>query len=509
MALLTPTLAKSVNAAEQLLARHERVQHAPTLLWLSPDETADELAARVDQVRCRLRPGCRIMVAVTYGFRVPAGVQAVEFAPKHFSLLNPAKWFRYLIASGGRGTAKSWSIADYIILRCVAGTCRVLCAREFQRSLRESSAHLLADRIRALRLEAWFDIHESEIKCFINGSEIIFGGLGVNAQSLLSLENVNLVWLEQAESISARSLEILVPTIRAPNSQIIISLNPDSPDAPVMQLISGNRPDVHHVHTTYLDNPWWGEVLENERVQLLRTDPDAHAHIYLGTCRTHSKASVFAGKYSIEEFEPPAYRPGVPLPANWRSPWNGPYLGADWGFSQDPSVLVLCWVAALGDTMEQGTSAFGEPVMHKVRGPRVLYVEHEAVGVGVDIDKTPELFDRVPDARRRTIRADCSRPETIRYMQLHGYRGVVAARKWRNCVEDGVSFLRGFERIILHPRCTYAAEEFRLYQYKVDRLTGDVLPDLEDRHNHVIDALRYALDPVMRAYRCTVTQLRI
>jgi phage terminase large subunit len=498
-----------MREAMQELARDRQVIKAPVVIWASPHETEELLAARVARAR---RRGCRIIVAVRHGFRVPAGVQAVEFAQKHFGLLNPEKWFRYLIASGGRGTAKSWSIADYIILRCLAAPCRVLCAREFQRSLRESSAHLLADRIRALNLGAWFDIYESEIKCF-NGSEIIFGGLGVNAQSLQSLENVNVCWLEQAETISARSLEILVPTIRAPGSQIIISLNPDSSDAPVMQLINGDRPDVRHVHTTYLDNPWWGETLENERVQLLRTDPDAHAHIYLGTTRTHSKASVFAGKYSIEEFEPPSYRPGVALPANWRSPWHGPYLGADWGFSQDPSVLVLCWVASLDNSIEPRRSKFfemfGEPSMQKVNGPRVLYVEHEAVGVGVDIDKTPELFDQVPGARRRTIRADCSRPETIRYMQQHGYRGMVAARKWRNCVEDGVSFLRGFERIILHPRCTHAAEECRLYQYKIDRLTGDVLPDLEDRNNHVIDALRYALDPVMRAARCTVTPLRI
>jgi phage terminase large subunit len=508
--MLGTSLAQTVRAVEKAIDRHERGQLAPRVMWALIGEDAECFAARCAEIRARWSG--RILAAVPFGMAVPDGVQAVPFAPKFFALLHPDHPIRYRMAGGGRGSGKSRAIATAIILECVSGSRRVLCAREFQRSLRESATHLLADTIRGLKLEGCFDIHESEINSLINRSEIIFGGLGVNAQSLLSLENVDRVWIEQGESISARSLELLVPTIRAPGSEIWISYNPDAADAPVMQLAEAKRPDVRHCHTTYLDNPWWRQTsLENERVQLLRVDPDAHSHIYLGTTRIHSKAQVFAGKYSIEEFEPVIAPYGVPRPANSPRAWVGPYLGADWGFAVDPVVLVMCWVKLLGDVTypvyEEGVQHFGNPWRHT--GPRELYVEYESSGVGVDLNNTPQLFDLVPGARDHTIRADSARPESISYMQKHGYRKMIAARKWRNCVEDGVAYMRGFERIVLHPRCTRAAEEFRLYSFKTDRLTGDVLPDLQDKHNHVIDALRYALDPVMKSYSTTVRPLMI
>ena len=178
--------------------------------------------------------------------------------------------------------------------------------------------------------------------------------------------------------------------------------------------------------------------------------------------RSASSAQVFAGKYVIEEFEP--------------GDWDGPYLGADWGFAQDPTVLVKCWI-----------------------NDRRLYVEHEAHGVGVDIDRTPELFDRVPDARRQTVRADSARPETISYMQRNGYPNITAVEKWSGSVEDGIAFMRSFERIIVHPRCEHVVEEMRLYSYKRDRLTGDIKPEPLDAFNHTIDALRYALAPLVRS----------
>jgi phage terminase large subunit len=425
--MLGTSLAQTMRAAQQEIARHAQVQQAPRVLWAGCSESAESFAMRCAEIRKRW--GGRILAAVPFGLSVPADVQAVPFAPKHFALLHPDYASRYRVASGGRGSGKSRAIAAAIILRCIAASRRVLCAREFQRSLRESSTHLLADTIRNLRLDAWFDVHE--IKCLVNGSEIIFGGLGVNAQSLLSLENVSLVWIEQGESISARSLEILVPTIRAPGSEIWISFNPDAADAPVMQLVENDRPDVRHEHTTWEDNPWWHETsLENERLQLLRIDPEAHSHIYRGTPRIHSKAQVFAGKYIVEAFTPVHAAP----PGHWQhpalpKPWDGPYLGADWGFSSDPVALLKAWI-------------------HE----NTLYVDWEAFEVGCDIDRTSTLFDTVPDARKYTIRADNARPETIRYMQQHGYRKVVPCLKWKNCAEDGVAFTRGFSRIVIHPR---------------------------------------------------------
>jgi phage terminase large subunit len=126
-----------------------------------------------------------------------------------------------------------------------------------------------------------------------------------------------------------------------------------------------------------------------------------------------------------------------------------------------------------------------------------LYIEHEAYKVGCDIVDTPKLFDTVPGSRRYLIRADCARPETINHVRRAGFH-IEAAAKWPKSVEDGIALLRSFEKIVIHPRCRNFTQECKLYSYKVDRLTGDVQPDIVDKHNHGIDAARYALNPLIQ-----------
>lgn len=154
--------------------------------------------------------------------------------------------------------------------------------------------------------------------------------------------------------------------------------------------------------------------------------------------------------------------------------WDGPYYGADWGFAEDPSALVRLWVH-----------------------DRTLYVEHEAWGVGVEIDHLPAFFDRVPGVRQHLIRADSARPETISYLQRNGFK-IVGAKKGPGSVEDGVAHLRGYAAIVVHPRCTHAIEEAHLWSYKTDRLTGDILPVLAAGNEHLWDSARYALEPLIR-----------
>jgi phage terminase large subunit len=458
--MFAPSLTQTIRAAQQEIERHQHAQRVPKVVWCGLTEPADQFATRIAAIR-KTWTG-RILAAVPHGFVVPAGAQAVEFAPKMFSLLHPDAPSRYRSGSGGRGSGKSHGFAAAIILRMLDQRLRVLCAREIQRSLRESVHALLTDKIEALGLSQFFDITDREITCTATGSEVLFAGLWANINTLKSLENIGLCWIEEGESVTDDSLSVLTPTIRAASSEIWISLNPDAPDAPAMQFVDGSRPDTRHVHVTFADNPWFPQELEGERVYLQRVDPDAYAHVWLGATRTYSDAQVFRNKYEISEFTP-------------GFGWNGPYQGADWGFSQDPTTLVRCWT-------------------HE----RKLYVSHEAYGVGVDIDRTPQLFDTVTGSRGYTIRADNARPETISYMRGHGYQNVIACDKWKGCVEDGVAHLRSYEKIIVHPRCTHTAEEMRLYSFKVDRLTSDVLPDLMDKHNHTIDALRYALEPLIK-----------
>jgi phage terminase large subunit len=147
-------------------------------------------------------------------------------------------------------------------------------------------------------------------------------------------------------------------------------------------------------------------------------------------------------------------------------------VGADWGFSTDPTAI---------------TASFIEK--------DCLYVTYEAGGVGVELDHIPHLLNSIPNdlAKKWPIKADCSRPETISHIKGKGYN-ITPAKKWGGSVEDGIEYLKNFMKIYIHSRCKNTADEFRLYSYKVDRITGDVLPIVVDKHNHYIDSLRYALD---------------
>lgn len=449
-----------LRQAAAVLARHKAIIAAPRVLWAGIDETPEHFARRLRRIRGQ-HSGL-LLAVVPHGYPLPAGVRPVELPAKCFRLLHPSQPKRYRVLRGGRGAAKSWSIARVLIVTALARKVRVLCAREIQKSIRDSVHRLLADQVDALGLFQYFEVGAQSIAAH-NGSEFLFEGLWSNVNKIKSLEGIDLCWVEEAARVSAYSWEILIPTVRKPKSEFLINFNPEGETDPTYaRFVTSPPPDAAVISVTWQDNPWFPPELEKERQYLERVDPDAAMHVWSGACRTQSDAQVFRGKYAVESFD---VQPG----------WDGPYLGADWGFAHDPTTLVRCWIAE-----------------------RTLYIEHEAYAIGCDIDRTPLLFDLVPGAREHVIRADCARPETISYMTTHGYPRIRGVEKWPQSVEEGVQYLRQFERIVVHPRCEHVAQEMRLYSYKVDRLTGDVLVDLVDKHNHTIDALRYALQPLIR-----------
>lgn len=371
---------------------------------------------------------------------------------------------RYKIAYGGRGSGKSWAFARMLLLRAASQPTRILCARELQNSIQDSVHQLLSDQIRIMGLTGSFAVLEGKItsRC---GSEFLFKGLrGMknNAQALKSIEGMDICWIEEGQTVSDASLKTLTPTIRKPGAEIWITFNPDQETDPVYKLAMDPPAGSWVRKVNYDSNPWFHETsLPDEMEWMRRTDADAYAHVWLGECRRFTEAQILRGKTRIEAFDP-------------GEDWDGPYYGADWGFATDPTALVKLWIH-----------------------DRVLYVEHEAYGVGVEIDHTPALFDAVPGSRSHAIRADSARPETISFMCRQGFR-VMSADKGKGSVEDGIAHLRGYASIVIHPRCVHFAEEARLYSYKVDRLSGDILPVPVDAHNHLIDAARYALEPIMQ-----------
>ena len=317
---------------------------------------------------------------------------------------------------------------------------------------------------------AYFDVQESCIKSVNGDGIILFQGMqNHTADSIKSLEGMDCAWAEEAQSMSQRSLDLLRPTIRKPGSELWFTWNPGESTDPVDVLLRGENPPPNAVviPVNFVDNPWFPDVLREEMEYDKRRDPDKYAHVWLGEYVRNSEARVFKN-WSIEEFE-------APSGAVFR-------LGADWGFSVDPTTLIRCHIDG-----------------------RRLYIDHEAYMVGCEITDTPALFMTVPEAEKWPITADSARPETISHMRKNGFPKIMPAVKGPKSLEEGVEWLKSFD-IIVHPRCIHTIDELTLYSYKTDPLTGKVMPVLEDKKNHVIDALRYACEGARRAANAPKTQ---
>lgn len=381
-------------------------------------------------------------------------------------LLRPA---RFKGAWGGRASGKSHVMAENLVEAMVMDAdLRAVCIREVQKSLKFSAKQLIEDKIERMGVGHLFDVQAIEIRRKGGSGVCIFQGMQDHtADSIKSLEGFRIAWVEEAQALSEKSLRLLRPTMRAPGAELWFSWNPDQPDDAVDRFLRGqNPPDgAIVVRANWQDNPWLPDEMRAEIAHDRKGDPETYAHVWLGEYNTRSDAQVFSGRYQVEEFTP---GPG----------WDGPYFGADWGFAVDPTVLVKCWIAPDG---------------------RVA-IEKESGKVGLDIDRTGELWAReIPEAQAQVIRSDSARPETISYLQRHGWPRVTGVDKWKGSVEDGVDWLRA-KGLLIHPQCERAAREARLYRYKTNK-GGDVLPVVEDAENHIIDAVRYALSPLIRHRR--------
>lgn len=366
---------------------------------------------------------------------------------------------RYKIFYGGRGSGKSHSVATALIIKACERSSRIICAREFQNSIADSVLSILADKIQETGLTG-FQVFKNEI-VHQNGSRFAFKGLRQNVDSIKSFEGADVCWIEEAQRVSEESWEKLIPTIRKEGSEIWMTLNPESEEDPTYRRFIQNPPPGAIVRKVNYDaNPWFPETLRLEMEHTKRVDYEAYEHIWLGMVKKVSSAVIFRGKYRVDRFDPPK---GVRF-----------FFGADWGFSSDPTALVRCWID----------------------GKR-LFVDQEFYAVGLEIDHIPDRIRQIEGMARGPIYADSARPETISYVKRAGIN-ILPAEKWKGSVEDGIEFLRSFEQILIHERCVHMQEEARLYSYKTDRLTGEVLPDIEDRNNHMWDAVRYSLFPYIK-----------
>lgn len=407
----------------------------------------------------------------------------VYFPEAFQGLFVPA---RYKVFYGGRGGAKSWQFARALLLRGSRQKIRVLCVREVQNSIADSVHKLLCEQIVALGLGDHYRITNSRI-IGLNGTEFIFCGLRANIREIKSKEGIDVCWVEEAESVTDDSWNILIPTIRKLNSEIWVSFNPLNLTDPTYQrFVVNTPPDTIIQPVSWRDNPWFPAVLAAEREYMKRINYDMYLHVWEGKVRTINNAVVFQNKFVVESFNTPdAVRY---------------YHGADWGFAKDPTVLVRGFIGLPTERYHPKDTTC-DPF--RTLGT-CLFVDAEVFGVGVELDNTPQLFRKMPTALDWVIKADNSRPETIRFMRNRGFN-VLPARKWNGSVEDGISILKGFDKIVVHPRCRHLIDELRNYSYKVDKHTNEILPVLVDAKNHCIDALRYSLDSYIRGRKAAKT----
>lgn len=389
--------------------------------------------------------------------------------PAAFSgLFLPA---RYKTFYGGRGAGRTTNFARALLIGAAQNPEIILCTREYQNSIADSVHRALAEQIKEMNIGYYFTVYDNYISS-ICGSEFIFKGLQ-SIDDLKSTEKIKRCWIEEAHKVRKRSWEILTPTIRGEGSEIWTSYNLEDEESPTHKKLVTNAPSNSIIRkVNYDENPFFPAVLEQERQDALRLIAEAaneteraqaqadYDHIWEGYPRRLAAAGVIK-RWEIKEFDTPE---DVRL-----------FFGADWGFAADPSALIRQFI--LDDC---------------------LYIEYEKFGHSVEIDDLPKMFDCVPGSRDWPIKGDSSRPETISYMRRQGFQ-IDGAEKWNGSVEDGVAHLNGFRRIYIHPRCTNMIREAKLYSYKVDRITGDILPIIVDAHNHGWDASRYSLDGYIQA----------
>lgn len=378
---------------------------------------------------------------------------------------------RFKVYWGGRGSAKSWSVAEALIRLAAALPIRVLCTREYQNSIKDSSHKLLKDTIERLGLEAWFTVTADSIRSKL-GAEFIFKGLHNNVQGIKSTEGIDICWVEEAQTVAEGSWRTLLPTIRAPGSEVWVTFNLiEESDATYKRFVlnADDRMIVHKVN--YDSNPYFrNSEMHGDMLADKRNDYHLYEHIWLGMPQVVSNAIILSGKYRVAEFDDDLWRQADRV-----------FYGADFGFAQDPATLIRFFV------------------IDRPYSGRILYVSHEAYQTGVELNEYADFYDRVPGSRDWPIMADASQPGTISHLRSLGFN-VNGAEKWDGSVKDGIAHLRGYEQIVIHPRCPATAREAHAYRYKVDKRLVDengqpmVLPVVVDANNHAWDAVRYGLD---------------
>ena len=386
---------------------------------------------------------------------------------------------RYKVMHGGRGGGKSWTVAGVLLAMASERPLRVLCAREIQKSIKQSVHQLLTDQIARLGLWAFFEVLETEIRG-INGSLFLFAGLQSHTvDSIKSFEGCDIVWVEEAHGVSKKSWDVLIPTIRKEGSEIWLTLNPDmESDETYQRFIASPSPDTWVAQINWRDNPWFPLVLDEERKKAKRSMlADDYAHIWEGKARRVAEGAIYRHEMESLYLEQRArdvpYDPTLPVHTVWDLGWND----------------------AMSIAMVQ-------------RGPQdvriIDYIEdsHRTLDWYVaQLEKRPYRWgtDYLPhDGKTKNFQTGKSTEQLLREM---GRRNVVSQPRGQD-VEEGIKALRMlFPRLYIdQTKCARLLECLKRYQRRIHAVTGEPMEPLHDAYSHGADCARYiaAWVPLMR-----------
>ena len=388
----------------------------------------------------------------------------VEFPNKLQCLFQPS---RYKVLYGGRGGAKSWGVARSLLLIGTSKPIRVLCGREFQNSISESVHSLLSDQIRDLKLSSFYSIQNNYI-AGKNGTEFIFTGLKNNPTKLKSYEGVDIAWIEEAQTVSKSSWEILIPTIRKEGSEIWITFNPSLETDETYQRFVVNPPkDAKVVKINWDDNPWFPDVLRKEMEELKERDVDAWMNVWEGNCRITLDGAIYAKQLRQAQEENRI----TSVPYDQTKPVHAFF---DLGRADSTAIWFVQQVGLEYRFIDFYAST-GYPLHHYIKAMREKPYIYGTVYLPHDAQNELLASDRTIDRQMRDANFDTT---------------IVP----RSSVEGGIEAARSvFNRCWFDlSKCAEGIQYLRHYRYDVDPDTGQFSKKpLHDINSHAADAFRY------------------
>lgn len=388
---------------------------------------------------------------------------------------------RYLVAYGGRSSAKSWTACRAGLQRNFRFGDSIVVFRDFNSSLDESAFKIFKNTIEEFELQRFYKINEGKIINLVNDSRILFKGYDRNTVSVKGLEKIKIAIIEEGETLKEDPFDIIDGTLRLDGSQIFIMFNPfKKEDFVFKHFITNQIEGSNVVKVNYCDNPWVSETTILQADRMKRRNYQRYLWMYKGEPLELAESMVFAEKITVQNFD---------IPDEKDIFRNRFFYGVDWGFSIDPTAAIKCFIK-----------------------DNYLYISNEVYKTKISNSDLPSFIRGIPDIDSGLIYADSARPEHIDECQKAGLsiypvnKSKMYEQKYRKDKGNKVTFIRAFidfildlEGIIIHPRCENTIAEFMNYSYKVDSRTNEIFPEVANgQKDHLIDATRYALSQIIR-----------